>query len=160
MCCVATSDPRCFLPVTMCGTTHAHLLHMCWPLLASMRKSLHTCSLCLHQWRVPPFALKYPCNPPPPPGDRHLATVSPPPPPGRPSRANLGVCKGGGGYHTLPLNTSVTSPYNSRYNSNWVLQCGDVHPNSGRRRIYHLRRDYCLVPGNRGDTTRLKPFRR
>ena len=34
--------------------------------------------------------------PPPPPGDRHLATVSPPPP-GRPSRANPGVCKGGGG---------------------------------------------------------------
>ena len=23
--------------------------------------------------------LKYPCNPPPPPGDQHLATVSPPP---------------------------------------------------------------------------------
>ena len=30
-CCVATSDPRCFLPVTMYGTTHAHLVHMCWP---------------------------------------------------------------------------------------------------------------------------------
>ena len=64
VCCVATSDPRCFLPVTMCGTTHAHLVHMC-----------------LHRWRVPQFALKYPCNPPPPPlGDRHLATVSPPHP--------------------------------------------------------------------------------
>ena len=63
VCCVATSDPRCFLPVTMYGTTHAHLVHMC-----------------LHRWRVPQFALKYPCNPPPPPGDRHLATVSPPHP--------------------------------------------------------------------------------
>ena len=31
--CVPFSDPRCFLPVTMCGTTHAHLVHMCWPLL-------------------------------------------------------------------------------------------------------------------------------
>ena len=39
------------------------------------------CSLCLHRWRVPQFALKYPCNlPPPPPGDRHLATISPPHP--------------------------------------------------------------------------------
>ena len=47
---------------------------------ASMRKSLHTCSLCLHRSRVPQFAWKYPCNPPPPPGDRHLATVSPPHP--------------------------------------------------------------------------------
>ena len=53
--CIATSNPRCCLPVTMC-------------------------SLCLHQWRVPQFALKYPCNPPPPPGDR---------------RANEGDCKGG-----------------------------------------------------------------
>ena len=35
-------------------------------ILASTQKSLHTCSLCLHQWRVPHFALKYPCNPPPP----------------------------------------------------------------------------------------------
>ena len=39
-------------------------------------------------------------------------------------------------YNTLPLNISVTSPYNTRYNSNWVLQCGDVHPNLGHRRIY------------------------
>ena len=41
--------------------------------------------------------LEIPLQPPPPPGDRHLATISPPPP-GRPSRANPGVCKGGGGY--------------------------------------------------------------
>ena len=27
-------------------------------------KSLHLCSVCLHEWRVPQFALKYPCNPP------------------------------------------------------------------------------------------------
>ena len=44
---------------------------------ASMQKSLHLCRLCLHQWRVPQFALKYPCNPAP--RDRHLATVSPSP---------------------------------------------------------------------------------
>jgi hypothetical protein len=77
VCCVAASDPRCFLPVTMCDTTYAHLLHMCSPLSASTRKSLHTCSLCLHRWRVPQFALKYPCNLPTPPwrpsfGDRLL----------------------------------------------------------------------------------------
>ena len=29
-------------------------------------KSLHLCSVCLRQWRVPQFALKYLCNPPPP----------------------------------------------------------------------------------------------
>ena len=26
-------DPRCFLLVTVYGTTHAHLVHICWPLL-------------------------------------------------------------------------------------------------------------------------------
>ena len=31
--CVPFSDPRCFLPVTVYGTTQAHLVHMCWPLL-------------------------------------------------------------------------------------------------------------------------------
>ena len=36
---------------------------------------LHLCSVCLHQWRVPQFALKYPCNLPPGGGG------------GRPSRA-------------------------------------------------------------------------
>ena len=36
---------------------------------SSTRKSLHTCSLCLRQWRVPQFALRYPCNAPPPPRD-------------------------------------------------------------------------------------------
>ena len=43
------------------------------------------------------FCLEIPLqSPPPPPRDRHLATVSPPPS-GRPSRANPGVCKGGAG---------------------------------------------------------------
>ena len=36
-CCVAfpdcDTDRRYFLPVTVYGTTHAHLVHMCWPLL-------------------------------------------------------------------------------------------------------------------------------
>ena len=31
-CRVPLSDPRCFLPVTVYGTTHARLVHMCWPL--------------------------------------------------------------------------------------------------------------------------------
>ena len=57
-------------------------------------QSLHLCSVCLQQWRVPQFALKYTCNPPPPGGeDHHLAT---PPRGGRPSRAMGGDCKGGG----------------------------------------------------------------
>ena len=43
----------------MYGTTHAHLVHMCWPLL---------------------WGLEMPLQSPPPPGDRHLATVSPPHP--------------------------------------------------------------------------------
>ena len=34
-----------------------------------------------------------------------------------------------------------------RYNSNWVLQCGDVHPNPGQCVIYQLRRDCRLVMG-------------
>ena len=120
-------------PVTVDGTTHAHLVRMCWPLLwglhQKMRCSSATCgayalvgslrwimsaqlsrleavvvaspkspespditpmasqtqtlAVCLHQWRVPHFALKYPCNPqgggpslgsrlPPPRGDRRV----------------------------------------------------------------------------------------
>ena len=35
-------------------------------------KALHLCAVCLHQWRVPWFALKYLCNPPPGGGDRAL----------------------------------------------------------------------------------------
>ena len=30
-CHVPFSDPRCFLPVTVCDTTSALLVHMCWP---------------------------------------------------------------------------------------------------------------------------------
>ena len=57
---------------------------------------LHLCSVCLHQWRVPQFALEYPCNPPPPQGgDRHLMTV-PPPPPGGDRRALWGGFQVGG----------------------------------------------------------------
>ena len=41
MCCVANSDPRCFLPVTMYGTTHAHLMHMCWPLSWALHLTGH-----------------------------------------------------------------------------------------------------------------------
>ena len=55
--------------------------------------------------------LQSPPSPPPPPGDRHLATVSPPPPPGRPSRANVGDCKGSGGYHAPLVSKPVPSPY-------------------------------------------------
>ena len=43
-------------------------------------------------------------------------------------------------YHAPVSITTVTSPHNTRYNNNWVLQCGDVHPNPGQRRIYQLRR--------------------
>ena len=38
--------------------------------------------------------------------------------------------------NTLTLDIWVTCPYNTRYNSNWVLQCGDVHPNPGHSSIY------------------------
>ena len=37
-CRVPFSDPRCFLPVTLYGTTHTHLVHMCWPLLWGLRQ--------------------------------------------------------------------------------------------------------------------------
>ena len=117
--------PKMFLPVTVYGTTHPHLVHMYWPLswalhqmghsfatfgtyilvvcwmnhigTASTQKSPHLCSLCLHQWRVPQFALKCPYNPPLPPGRPSLGDHLSPPPPGRPSRATGGDCTGGGG---------------------------------------------------------------
>ena len=51
-------------------------------------------------------------------------------------------------YYRAPVSiTTVTSPHNTRYNNNWVLQCGDVHPNPGHRRIYQLRRGCRDVPG-------------
>ena len=73
--------------------------HLCWMKhigTASMQKSLHTCSLCLHHWRVPQFALKYPCNPPPPPGRPSLGDRLPPIPPGD-RRAQPWEFAGGGG---------------------------------------------------------------
>ena len=42
-------------------------------------KVAYTCPLCLRQWRVPQFALRYPCNPPPPPGRPSLGDRLPPP---------------------------------------------------------------------------------
>ena len=45
---------------------------------------------------VPQFALKYPCNPPPPPGRPSLGDRLPPPKPRTPPRANVGDCKGVG----------------------------------------------------------------
>ena len=50
-------------------------------------------------------------------------------------------------YRTPVSTTTVTSPHNTRYDNNWVLQCGDVHPNPGHQRIYQLRRDCRNVPG-------------
>ena len=131
-CRVPFSDPSCCFPVTMYGgdgTTHAHLMHMCWPLLWGLYQMGQFChigyispggvtqvdhesaqlsrleavvvaspkppalpdltpmalqpqkpAVCLHQWRVPQSALKYPCNAPPPQG-------------GRPSRAMGGDFK-------------------------------------------------------------------
>ena len=66
------------------------------PDITPMASQPQTPAVYLHQWRVPQFALKYPCNRPPPPQwrDRHLATVSTPLR-GRPSRAMGGDFKGG-----------------------------------------------------------------
>ena len=50
-------------------------------------------------------------------------------------------------YHAPVPSTSVISPHNTHYNNKWVLQCGDVHPNPGHRRIYQLRRGCRLVLG-------------
>ena len=44
-CRVPFSDPRCFLPVTVYGTTHAHLVHMCWPLLWGLERPLQSAPL-------------------------------------------------------------------------------------------------------------------
>ena len=51
-------------------------------------------------------------------------------------------------YHALVLSNSVISPHNTRYNNKWVLECGDVDPNPGHRRIHQLERDCRLVPGH------------
>ena len=60
-------------PTPNTGTAHTtHYGHKCAP---EAQLAVHigclleaeSHSLCLHQWRVPQFALKYLCNPPPPP---------------------------------------------------------------------------------------------
>ena len=101
MFCVATSDPRCFPPVTMYGTTDAHLVHMCWPLSWALYRSFgssitfvldethwhrinakvasHVFSL-LASVEGTTVCLEIPLQSPRPRGDRHLATVSPPHP--------------------------------------------------------------------------------
>ena len=58
------------------------LYHSFGPPITSvlMQKSLHLCSVCLHRWRVPRFALKYPCNASPP-GGETIPWRPPPPPP-------------------------------------------------------------------------------
>ena len=91
MCCVATSDPRCFFLVTMYGTTHAHLVHMC-----------------LHRWRVPQFALKYPCNLPPPPRRPSLGDRLPAPHPGDRRALTREFARGGQGtwYALVPRRVS------------------------------------------------------
>ena len=148
MCCVATSDPRCFLPVTMYGTTHAHLVHMCWPLLwglllgqCNTPRACHANRACAtiqsvlfsypevlyrsfgssitfvldetHWHRInAKFAphvfsllasvegttvcLEIPLQSPPPPGHRHLVTVSPPHPGDRRALPR-DFARGGGG---------------------------------------------------------------
>ena len=45
-CCVAVSDPRCLLPVTVYGTTHAHLVHMCWLLLWGLHQMGRSSATC------------------------------------------------------------------------------------------------------------------
>ena len=50
-------------------------------------------------------------------------------------------------YRALVSMATVTGPHNTRFNNNWVLQCGDVQPNPGHRRIYQVRRDCRIVPG-------------
>ena len=77
-------------------------------------KPLHLCSVCLHQWRVPQFALKYPCNLPPPGGWRPSLGDRLPPPPG------------GGGYRCAPRGEiSRGGKYNLR-RSNSCAQCDTV----------------------------------
>ena len=160
-CCVPFSDPRCFLPVTVYGTTHTHLVHMCWLLLWGLHqmgsmfchircmrpggvtqvdhesaqlsrleavviassKSLHLCSVCLHQWRAPLFALKYPCNLPPHMGGGGLSLGNRLPPGwgGRPSHATGGDFKGGGA--SKPCSACFRQ-YLCVFYGYWVCVCG------------------------------------
>ena len=58
-CHVPVLDPRCFLPVTVYGTTHAHLVHMCWPLLWGLHQMGH--SFC-HRWYIRPGGVTQECS--------------------------------------------------------------------------------------------------
>ena len=58
--------------VTQVDHESAHLSRLKAVVVASP-KSLHLCSICFHQLRVPQFALKYPCNLPPPLGGETVA---------------------------------------------------------------------------------------
>ena len=64
-CRVPFSDPRCFLPVAVYGTTHAHLVRMCWPLLWGLEIPL--------QSPPPPGAETVTWRPSPPWGEDRLA---------------------------------------------------------------------------------------
>ena len=64
-----TGCPRCFLPATGYGTTHARLVHMCWPLLWGLEIPLQSPP-------PPPAAPRTPSlgdRPPPPPMGDHRA---------------------------------------------------------------------------------------
>ena len=42
-------------------------------------------------------------------------------------------------YHHAPVpSTTIISPHNTPFNNKCFLQCRDVHPNPGHRRIYQL----------------------
>ena len=63
--------------------------------ITPMASQPQTPAVCLHQWRVPQFALKYPCNPPPPRGE--TITWQPSPPPQGETVARYGGRHQGGG---------------------------------------------------------------
>ena len=62
---------------------------------------------CFLFWRKLRTRTQYPCTPPPPPGRPSLGNRFPPQT-GRPSRANTGDCKGGGGYLPLQQQKALT----------------------------------------------------
>ena len=68
------------------------------PDITPMALQPQTLAVCLHQWRVPQSAVKYPCNPPLLPGGRpSFGDRLPPPPPGGDRRAPWGQIPRGGG---------------------------------------------------------------
>ena len=67
------------------------------PDITPMASQPQTPAVCLHQWRVPQFALKYPCNlPPPPRGETVTWQPSPPPGGGGTVARYRGIFQGGG----------------------------------------------------------------